>query len=85
MMNAQLNSVLKDFMDLRKSLHRSPAPTSQVKAHGKDKALGKTKEAQLSETLETSLARIIEDKPHKREVCEYFQKECDRLTAKKMA
>ena len=34
---------------------------------------------------ETGVEAIIEHKPPKKEVLEYFQKRCDELTAKKMA
>lgn len=89
MIGHNVNSVLKDFLDMRRSLHKAPQsnpqPTTQMKQNEKVKRVGKTKEGQLSETLDVSVAQIIEDKPPKKEVCEYFQKECDKLTAQKMA
>ena len=71
-MAQQLNSILKDFIDMRKSLHKSDSTTASLKvAEAKTgKKLGKTKEANISETLETSLARIIEEKSNKKEVCD---------------
>lgn len=80
---SQVNGILKDFLEMRKGLHKNqpPAPTQPAKG-GRHPT--KTKEAIQSEILAPTLTKIIEDKPAKKDVCEYFQKECDRLTQEKM-
>jgi hypothetical protein len=77
------NSILKDFLEMRKGLHKNgpPAPANQPI---KGKQLTKTKEGIKSDMLAPTLTKIIEDKPAKKEVLDYFQKEADRLTAEKM-
>lgn len=70
---------------MRKNLHKSAPPTTvkeNVKKTGKN--LGKTKEAILNEEFGITVAKIIEEKPSKKIVCEYFQKEADNLTKEKM-
>lgn len=87
-MPKEVASFLKEFMDMRKSLPKAPPlVTTAVSATGKDKKTKKasgTKEGGLSLLQEGSLMRIIEEKPPKGEVKEYFQKMCDVLTAQKM-
>ena len=82
-MPPQLNGLLKDFLEMRKSLHKEETkPVPAVKKGGKK---GATAMAISEEMTEGSLAKIIEDKPSKKDVCQYFQKLADRLTAEKMA
>jgi hypothetical protein len=81
---SQLNGILKDFIEMRKGLNKTPAP-APASANHKGKHLTKTKEAVQSDMLAPTLTKIIEDKPAKKDVLEYFQKEADRLTAQKMA
>ena len=83
-MSTQLNGILKDFLEMRKGLHKAQAP-APANANHKGKHNTKTKEGVQSEMLAPTLTKIIEDKPARKEVLEYFQKECDRLTQQKMA
>ena len=69
---------------MRKGLNKASAP-APAKANPKGKHLTKTKEAIQSDILAPTLTKIVEDKPGRKEVMEYFQKEADRLTAQKMA
>ena len=84
-MAQQLNGVLKDFLNMRKSLHKeekaAAAPAAPAKKIGKK---GATAMAVSEELTGNTLARIIEEKPSKKEVSDYFQKMADRLTAEKM-
>lgn len=82
---------LKDFMDMRRTLHKSapapivsavPNPETGVKK--KTRASKGTSDGTLGDLMEMSVAKIIEDKPGKKEVKAYFQKVCDKLTAEKM-
>ena len=79
-----VNGFLKEFLDMRKSLHKTPAPAPQPgSTAAKDK---KTAAKSLHhENIGMTMATIIEELPPKKDVCDYFQKECDRLTAQKMA
>lgn len=82
-MSNNLNGILKDFLEMRKGLHKNgPPPAANQPIKGKH--VTKTKEAIKSDMLAPSLTKIIEDKPAKKEVLDYFQKEADRLTAEKM-
>ena len=87
-MPREVSSFLKEFMDMRKSLPKAPPlVTTAVNPAGKDKKTKKavgTKEGGLSLLQESTVMRIIEEKPPKGEVKEYFQKMCDVLTAQKM-
>lgn len=75
---------------MRKSLHKTAPPaqiTSAVASNGspkKTRASKGTADAKREDFQGMSVATIIEEKPPKKEVLEYFQKECDRLTAEKM-
>jgi len=82
-------SFLKDFLDMRKSLHKSaPAPivsaTPASTTGKKTRASKGTSDGTLGDLQEMSVAKIIEEKPPKKEVKAYFQKMCDKLTAEKM-
>ena len=85
MVQQQVNQVLRDFLEMRKNLHKSD-PAALVKDNKKKtgKAGGKTSEAILNEEFGITVAKIIEEKPSKKIVCEYFQKEADKLTKEKM-
>jgi len=73
------NAFLRDFIKMRQSLHKETAP---VKPTRKSKA---TSEALTENATENTLAYLIEKKPKKKDVEEYFQTECNRLTAEKMS
>jgi hypothetical protein len=87
-MPRELSGFLREFIEMRKGLPKAPPlVTTAVSATGKDKKTKKavgTKEGGLSLLQEGSVMRIIEEKPPKGEVKEYFQKMCDVLTAQKM-
>ena len=73
------NPFLKSFLEMRRSLHKEQqAPVAQPK---KKKGTG---EAISQQMTEDTLAGIIESKPGKKKLEEYFQKECTRLTTEKM-
>ena len=78
------NGFLKEFLDIRKNLHKStPEPT--VKDKRTKMRNQKTNPTADNETpIEITLARIIEEKPKKKEVEAFFQQECDKLTKEKM-
>lgn len=84
-MPKEIGGFLKDFMTMRKNLHQQRPEI--VNALGPIPAVKKTKgtsDAVVENLMEISLAKIIEDKPKKKDVKEYFQKVCDRLTTEKM-
>ena len=86
-MAQQQNQVLKDFLEMRRSLHKSnPVASTAVQANKKmtGKKGGKTSDAILNDEFGITVAKIIEEKPPKKVVCEYFQKEADNLTKEKM-
>jgi hypothetical protein len=80
------NGILKEFLDMRRNIHKqhqtTAAATESAKQTGKRNTATKT--PLIDELTEISLATIIEDKPKKAVVCEYFQKMADRLTREKM-
>jgi hypothetical protein len=79
---SQINSVLKDFMEMRRSLHKNePTKVEQRTAARKAKTMPT---GDNDTPLEITLARIIEDKPKKKELELFFQRECDKLTKEKM-
>lgn len=79
------NAVLKQFLEMRRALYKeSPAPATAATAPRKKKGKG-TSEALTAEATENTLATLIEKKPGKKGVEEYFQRECNRLTTEKMA
>ena len=79
------NEFLKQFIEMRKSAAPPPGQAS-VKASDalpqskKQKKLGTTKKV-----TETGIQHIIETKPGRKEVEEYLQDICNKLTAEKMA
>lgn len=89
-MPREIPGFLKDFMEMRKNLHKTAPPAqivSAVASNGtpkKTRASKGTADAQREDFQGISVTKIIEEKPPKKEVMEYFKKECDRLTADKM-
>ena len=90
-MSREMPAFLKDFLNMRKSLHVTQnaslvSSTPSLKAPIRPKKVGtkSTSEGQQDELFGISVAKIIEDKPPKKEVMAFFQQECDRLTAEKM-
>ena len=85
-MAQQSNQVLKDFLEMRRNLQKTTTPSTAMEKKQKatGKKGGKTSNAILNEEFGISVAKIIEEKPAKKVVCEYFQKEADRLTTEKM-
>ena len=80
------NGILKDFLAMRRNLHKESQSTAATIAAAKEtgKRNTATKTPQQNEMVDVTLATIIEDKPKKSVVCEYFQKMADRLTQEKM-
>jgi len=71
------NSILRNFIQMRRSLHKDEKkPVGTVKKG--------TSAAMVANATETTLAKILEEKPGRKELSEYLQKECSRLTAEKM-
>lgn len=85
-MSREIPPFLKDFLNMRRNLHKEAPPPQVTSAVGdtkKRKAKG-TSDHRQDEMMGITVAKIIEEKPTKKEVMEYFQKECDRLTKDKM-
>ena len=82
----QLNGVLKDFLEMRRALHKSSSEPTHAVKDARKKHLGtKTMPTADNETPpEITLARIIEEKPKRKEVEAFFQAECDKMTKDKM-
>jgi hypothetical protein len=77
-----MSSFLNDFIAMRKSLLKAPAQTAQKKP----KTPSEKKMMSPAQNVEEStITRIIEKKPHKREVIEYLQHKANELTEKAMA
>jgi hypothetical protein len=91
-MPRELAGFLRDFIEMRKSLPKQgpmvksavPEPVGPAVRKMK-KGPPSTSAAVLDDLAGLSLQKIIEEKPAKAEVCQYFQQMCDRLTAEKMA
>jgi hypothetical protein len=88
-MGREIPGFLKDFLQMRKNLHKETPPqiVSAVAGDGnakKTRAPKSTSDGRITDMMEISVAKIIEDKPPKKEVMAYFQKECDRMTNEKM-
>jgi hypothetical protein len=77
-----VNAFLFDFIKLRKEMH-SPAPGAKQKPPSNTRV--KYQEDATDNSLNNTLGRIIEKKPHKREVIEYLQERANEHTARKMA
>ncbi len=70
---------------MRKSLKKSGPPVSVGEDNkAKNKKGGKTSDAMTGEVTGLTLATIIENKPGKKDVSEYFQRMGDALTQHKM-
>ena len=80
-----VNGFLKEFMEMRKSL--VPTPKIVGNPSPANPATKKRKEKFTKEqtTQDSTLATIIEDKPHKRVIIEFLQKHANHLTEEKMA
>lgn len=70
------NPFLKQFLNMRKSLHTAAASGPQI--------VGKKQNSQtkaVADPTGVTLAYIIENKPKDKEVIEYFKARCDVLNA----
>jgi hypothetical protein len=85
-MSRDIPPFLKDFMNMRRNLHKEAPPPQvvSVKADGKKRTAKGTSDHRADELTGITVAKIIEEKPPKEEVKQYFQKECDRMTKEKM-
>ena len=85
MSGKQHNEFLRQFLEMRKQHKAAPAQAPEsTTTKGKMKARGKTAAPIEGEMAGVTVAKIIEDKPNKKTVCEYFQQLADRLTSEKM-
>ena len=75
------NAFLRQFIEMRKSIAPNPMATVAAAPPASKKAK-KTSKAQVY--TEGGLQEIIETKPGKKHLEEYFQKMCNELTAEKM-
>jgi hypothetical protein len=90
-MSREIPGFLKDFLAMRRDLHKKSIPPSTTlpTATGAPPAPKSKKQKSTSEVAQESMmgisvAKIIEDKPPKKDVIQYFQDQCDRLTKEKM-
>ena len=77
------NDFLKQFMEMRKQIAPNPSAAAAVAAQAPLAKRAKTG-GPIREVMEGSISYIIEHKPPKKYVGEYFQKMCDELTGEKM-
>jgi hypothetical protein len=77
----QKNDFLRQFVEMRKAIAPSGAAAARVEPPASKRAK-KTSSAQ--KVSEGGLQHIIENKPGRKEVEEYFQTRCDELTSEKM-
>lgn len=85
-MPGEIPPFLRDFIAMRKNLHKAPEPNAPVGSLPRKGAKkGGTTEATQQELSEISVAKIVEEKPPAKELGKYFQSMCDRLTKQKMA
>jgi len=77
------NPFLKQFLNMRKSLHTAPAGTQIVgKPSAGPQIIGKKQITQaVPDPTGVTLAYIIENKPKDKEVIDYFKARCDALNA----
>lgn len=86
-MPREISPFLKDFLAMRQNLHKqatqmaAPIVANAVPIGKKVKS---TKEQTMDDMMGGSIARIIEEKPPKKEVMDYFQTQCDKMTKEKM-
>ena len=84
-MSGQHNEFLASFLKMRREHNKNPTTAPEpTTAKGKMKARGKTAAPLEDDMAQLSLAKIIEEKPAKKVVCDYFQQLADRLTNEKM-
>jgi chemotaxis protein CheY-P-specific phosphatase CheC len=79
-----MNSFLGEFIKMRKEM---TPPGNAANAPGAVKKAGtntKHQSKSTAEVMDTSLQRIIDNKPHKKEVIEYLQERANAYTVKKM-
>lgn len=77
------NDFLRQFIEMRKAIAPNPMAAARVDTTPASKRAKKPSSVQ--KITEGGLQHIIENKPGRKEVEEYFQKTCDELTAQKMA
>ena len=83
-----VNSFLKEFLEMRKSLPKNPGEPAQAKKDPKKAVLEPKKKVKFTkdQTVEKpGLMTIIQDKPGRRVVVEYLQNRANELTEQKMA
>jgi hypothetical protein len=78
----QKNDFLRQFLEMRKAIAPSPMATARVEPAPKSKRAKKGSSVQ--KVMDGGIQHIIENKPGRKEVEEYFQKSCDELTSEKM-
>jgi hypothetical protein len=77
------NDFLRKFIEMRKTI--APTPAAAAELNKKEPMSKKTKKGSLiREVLDGSISHIIEEKPPRKKVEEYFQTMCNELTAAKM-
>jgi hypothetical protein len=77
-----VNGFLFDFVKMRKEMHSSKPPAATGHS-GKSRVRYEQDASDAS--LNNTLSRIIEKKPHKRDVIEYLQERANSHTSRKMA
>jgi hypothetical protein len=83
-MGREIPPFLKDFLSMRQQLHKNQSVVPTVSAPIPAKKGKGTADQSIDDLMGLSVAKIIEEKPPKKEVMGYFQKQCDRLTKEKM-
>jgi len=77
------NDFLRQFVEMRKQIAPNPsaaaAVAKQAPASKKAKAL-----SAVREVADTTISHIVENRPPKRDVMDYFQERCNELTSAKM-
>lgn len=79
------NDFLKQFIQMRKEITPPPGTRSVAATDVLPKSKKQKKMGPRQEITETGLQHIIEAKPGRKVLEEYFQEMCNELTAKKMA
>lgn len=83
-MSAPVNGFLKDFLEMRKNLNPTAAVKTPIEAV-KDEKKKKARMSKNPAPLESGLQHIIEDKPGRKKLEEYFGNRISELYAQKMA